>query len=289
MTSPFRFSELFTRKALVYFARKFVLLFLAVFSASLLHATDSPLIVSWIPSSTHLTNWNELHTKMHAQFLKEAMVHTWELAVVSSDQPEKAARISLDPPFYSISKEDRGHAGTIGTLSNSNFAQLNSLGDGKYQCAILLNGARCSNVFEVTIDHTYNPSKSPVLTLKTIDWPNEDSLNEIAVFVTAPKDANPPLKTNCFVESQLVVDGTLRNPVRRLYFGPVGVLEPGHTTSGILQLSNYSPAIQSAKSHRIQVLVGSYQSEEVSLTIDPATGEAFDKFWVSNKPTQSKH
>lgn len=174
---------------------------LMVFAASLLflkgaysvQAEELRCLIGWHPKSSTMTNWNRFEASMWGTPGNPQIRHTgigvWEFAVRSLASNGIGMRLK----FQGLDPFPKGEIGNLfgGSINSYQFGkdqikQLNDLLEGTFECAILGDGVRCSNVGQLTIDHSYSGDSDPVIRVVAIQPVAGDQVTEIGVWIVPP-------------------------------------------------------------------------------------------------------
>ena len=258
--------------------------------------------ISWHPSNDTLTGWGyeQLHSSMFIYppdtKTRNIPVRSWEFAVRSLSDPAKKLRFEYKCP---VPNGEIGlqFAGSIGSFTAEQVKRLEKLGEGIFECAIILNGVRHSNVVRLKIDHAYTPANEPAIRLVAIQPMTGDHITHLGIWVVPPQ-ADPYLTQQAFWSGiTLVIDGVEHRLEFVVFSGSILPLRSGESFQEILPLDDFRPPISLKRSYKIQaklflisrMLLSSggkstaihgdqtdYQSAVTTISYDPDIGAEFD-------------
>jgi protocatechuate 3,4-dioxygenase beta subunit len=154
---------------------------------------------------------------------------------------------------------------------------LESLPDGEYRVALIVNGLRRSNVAPVTVDSAFDPAREPTLKLSALGGPG-GGLPYLGIRAIGPTPQDPDLTNAAVAFARVFADGVERKWRAITWTGPVGPLKPGQMDLRILDVgSNLEPPLEPGKTHEIYVKVGKYQSAPITLDLGDPLGKVWDK------------
>lgn len=226
-------------------------------------------------------------------------IQSWEFAIRSLTHPEKTMRLQHES--FMVHKEigaGLGGSGYFKQFTEKQIQNLNGLGEGTFECAILVNGVRCSNVVLVRIDSEYKPTKEPVLRVVPIQPVGVDHVTHIGIWIVPAQ--KPGSRLTCFSPNAkliLVVDGIEYRHLIVSGNGLDGGLPAGKPWGTIMKLSGFHQFIPdlARKSHTLKELLNShpqipvkvkyevqaklfeYESSVVGMIFDPNPGAEFDR------------
>ena len=239
--------------------------------------------ISWLPSNDTLTGWGYkqfcLHTSMRIYPLdtktRQIPVRSWEFAVRSLSDPAKKLRFEYKCPV------NNGYIGlqflgSIGMFTAEQVKQLEKLGEGRFECAIILNWVRHSNVVRLKIDHAYTPTNEPAIRLVAIQPMTGDHVTQLGIWFV-PQHADPHLTQQVFWQGlTLGIDGVEHRIGTLLFSGSILPLPSGESFQEILPLDGFQPPVPPNRSYKVQAKLLDYQSAVTTIYYDPAIGSAFD-------------
>ena len=240
--------------------------------------------ISWLPSNDTLTGWGYeqfcLHTSMRIYppdtKTRKIPIRSWEFAVRSLSDPAKKLRFEYKCP---VDKGEIGlqFLGSIGMFTTEQVKQLEKLGDGLFECAIILNGVRHSNTVRLKIDRAYTPTNEPAIRLVAIQPMTGDHVTQFGIWFV-PQHADPHLTQQVFWQGlTLVIDGVERRIGLLVFSGSILPLRSGESFQEILTLDGFLPPISPTRSYKVQAKLLDYQSAVTTISYDPAVGAEFDK------------
>jgi len=165
-----------------------------------------------------------------------------------------------------------------GMLTESERRRIGDLADGDYLTALIVNGVRCSNVAQLTIDSDFDPQTEPTLKLIPLDAGPGLSLPYLGIRAIGPTPQDPELTNYVVAFPRIFVDGVEPRRSAILWVGPVGPLQSGQIHTRILDIStNLEPPIDPGTPHEIYVKVGKYESAPITLEVDETLARVWDE------------
>lgn len=265
--------------------------------------------IVWHPSNDTFTGWGYEEFCRDARMLiyprdpttTNLIVRTWEFAVRSLEDPAKKLRFDYKCPLRDgyIGLQ---FAGSIGSFTAEQVKRLEELGEGVFECALLLNGVRHSNVVRLKINHSYTPTNDRPIRLVAIQPLSDNNVTHIGIWAVPPR-LDPKL-TNFAVWSgtTLVIDGDAHRRGMIMWGGAIYPLPAGKSFGMILPLAGYEPPVQPKRSYKVQAklfLTGvaellsggkrmelhgeqpDYESATTTISCDPEIGKRFDEAFGS--------
>jgi len=169
-------------------------------------------------------------------------------------------------------------------ISAKYLREMGSVPDGLYMVAITRESKRCSNVVSLTIDSNYKAESEPTLKLFALPPQPGWDLPYLGIRAIGPTPKDPKLTNDMIPFPYLVVDGVKRKTRMILWIGPVGPLQSGQEELRILDLNNYTPAIESGRKHTVKAVVGKYESAPVVIPLNNFFGQTWDRTTLAIKP-----
>ena len=154
--------------------------------------------VIWFPPNDTLPSWNWVKIGgdnpnaikiFPANYLQKFPdeVKKWVLGVTSINDPSQRATIPLETPHWGNRLDFSDWMPGEGDLTETKMAPLEAMGEGTFLCAILGDGKRYSNVAKVTIRHSYDVSREPVIRLIAVQpYGKDDPIKYIGAWLVAP-------------------------------------------------------------------------------------------------------
>jgi len=162
-------------------------------------------------------------------------------------------------------------------LSEADKRLLESLPDGEYRVALIVNGLRRSNVAPVTVDSFFDPAREPTLKLSALGGPG-GGLPYLGIRAIGPTPQDSDLTNEAVAFPKIFADGVERKWRAMTWAGPVRPLKPGQMDLRILDVgSNLDPPLEPGKAHEVYVKVGKYQSAPIMLAFEDPLGKVWDK------------
>jgi beta-lactamase regulating signal transducer with metallopeptidase domain len=240
-----------------------------------------PVWITFLPASPirSLTDY-EHSQKVESLSSEDGKVQTYELEIRSASDNKRIARIKYDN--YPISGGRWGCK-----LNKEQIQEIGAIKDGTYLAAMYVNGVRCSNVAQFTVDSNADLSSKPVLKLVPLPLGVEQVLPGLGIIATGPNPTNPELMQSAIYFPDLFVDGIERKPNVIKWAGSDRVLQAGTQGVAIIDLDNYSPAIELNQPHEVWAKLGKYQSAAVVIPASDTAGKNWDEITENFYPTSA--
>jgi len=203
-------------------------------------------------------------------------IRSWEFAVRSLSDPGKKLRFEYKCPLRN-GELGLGMMGSIGMFTVEQVKCLEKLGEGVFECAIIVNRVRCSNVVRLKIDHAYTPTNEPAIRLVAIQPMTGGHVTHLGIWVVPPH-TDPHLTPYTVGQGiTLVIDGVEHRIGLLLFSGSIMPLPAGESFLEILTLDGFLPPISPSRSFKVQAKLLDYQSAVTTISYDPSIGAEFDK------------
>jgi hypothetical protein len=186
--------------------------------------TSTPTVTSI--SDFALEVWPQWDQKSHL------VLHTaeWELRDVAHHRV--VARVPLQFEFWKDSGIDdkRGPqpVGTATRFSDTDLVRFGSLPPGEYRLALIVNGARATNVIGFKIDPAFDLQREPPLRLGMIEAPPGVKWGSLLAWVVGPTPEDADFTNYAVAMAEIRVDGNVTHPEGEgAWEGPVGPYRSG--------------------------------------------------------------
>jgi beta-lactamase regulating signal transducer with metallopeptidase domain len=234
-----------------------------------------PVWITFLPASPICSLADYQHSQEVESLSSENVKsETCELEIRSASDNKRIARLTYDN--YPISGGRWGCK-----LNKEQIQEIGAIKDGMYLAAMYVNGIRCSNVAEFTIDSNADLNSEPTLKLVPLPLGVGQVLPYLGIIATGPNPTDPELAQSAIYFPDLFVDGIERKVKVMKWAGPDRVLQAGSQGVAILDLENYTPAIELNQPHEVWAKFGKYQSATVVIpandTVDKNWNESTDR------------
>ncbi len=214
-----------------------------------------PVWITFVPAST-IRSMTDYQHSQKVESLSSEKVKICELEIRSASDNKRVARFTYDN--YPISGRRWGCK-----LNKQQIQEIGAVKDGTYLAAFYVNGIRCSNVAQFTIDSNADLNSEPTLKLVPLPLDVGQVLPNLGIIATGPSPADPELEYSTIAFPELFVDGIERKIKVMKWAGPDGILQTNAQAAMILDLENYTPAIAMNQPHEVWAKSGKYQSATV--------------------------
>ncbi|MBN1975146.1 MAG: carboxypeptidase regulatory-like domain-containing protein [Sedimentisphaerales bacterium] len=239
-----------------------------------------PVWITFLPVSPIRSLVDYQHSQK-VESLSPENVKICEIEIRTASDNKRIARFTYDN--YPMSSSRWGCK-----LNKQQIQEIGTVKDGTYLAAIYVNGIRCSNVAEFTIDSNADLSSEPVLKLVPFPLSVGQVLPNLGIIATGPNPTDSELWQSAIYFPNLFVDRIERKPIAMKWAGPDRVIQAGMQGVAIIDLENYTPAIALNESHEVWAKLGKHQSATVVIpasdTTDKNWDEITEKFYPATPP-----
>ncbi len=206
-------------------------------------------------------------------------IDSFELEIRSAGDNVRMARINSKSMITVHSRKGESLRWSMfrDGLRENMIRRIGSLEDGEYLIAIYVNGIRCSNVAEFTVDSSFDGGNEPTLQVVPLIPAPGKKLQYFGLRAIGPAPQDSELTNMALHFPDIIVDGVPRKILARSWSGPVYPLKPGRQHEEILLLNYYKPEIDLSRKHTVKAIVGKYESVPVEIGFDHSLELAWDE------------
>lgn len=170
------------------------------------------------------------------------------------------------------------------SLKKEALRALKALPAGEYVCALVEGDERISNVAEFTLDPEFDEGERKLLELVAVEAPPFSDVPAVGIRVAGKQDMQAPFRASQVGYALMMIDGVERSPFTEVWGGMNPEIRPGLRWLRIVRIDgNYVPPIEPGVPHQVAAIVGSYETEAITLYADRPLGKA----WDAGSPTPS--
>jgi hypothetical protein len=192
------------------------------------------------------------------------VLHTaeWELRDVGHHRV--VARVPLQFEFWNGQgvDDERGPQprGTATRFSSTDLIRFGSLPPGEYRLALIVSGARASNVIGFKIDPAFDLQQEPPLRLGMIEAPPGVKWGSLLAWVVGPTPENADFTNYAVAMAEVRVDGRVTHPENEgAWDGPVGPYHPGQQDVRTFDTEFNLKGADPSKPHDFAIKAGAYR------------------------------
>ena len=159
------------------------------------------------------------------------------------------------------------------------MAALDKLGDGDYVAAYVTEHGRISNVAPFRVDSTVNATSLQAVELINVEPPPYYDLPLLGIRINGAPDVDfQGLTYGAFSQSNIILDGKRRSLTCSVGGGIVSYWTPGTRWVELRDLSGFfDPIIKPGVSHEIALVIPSFTTNPIVLSLLRPLGDAWDK------------